>query len=338
MRAMVPGHDASHHPLQNDEYGLATEVVAALRGSGDQDGTATVIQEQLELLGQFGGLLSRYPSPLEEQHLGKRRRGLQSLVETLISTDHATFAFRAPTQALVGRALTMARINFFRLLWHVCDGLADAGRAAVLREVAARKLRAGVYCRLVEEVLATLVTDQVVSRRLRVRAALHLAQIWGRRLTWRVDGFFPLLEATWEARQRVRVVGGSLLGTSELFQLLCGGGDADFVELLTGRDHAEQEVLAFREFLFGASSEELEQLAERMAREGLSSIELDSRLGTVQDAGSILYEFFQARFVQAGARRVARLPGPRHTAEGYVLLAWLDRSEAPGERELMIEL
>ena len=32
-----------------------------------------------------------------------------------------------------------------------------------------------------------------------------LALLWGNRLTWRVHTFFPILAATWEARQRVRV-------------------------------------------------------------------------------------------------------------------------------------
>ena len=45
--------------------------------------------------------------------------------------------------------------------------------------------------------------------------------------------FFPVLEATWEARARVRVVGGSLMGTSEMFQLLTMGCDERFVSLLT---------------------------------------------------------------------------------------------------------
>jgi hypothetical protein len=34
--------------------------------------------------------------------------------------------------------------------------------------------------------------------------------------------------------------------------------------------------------------------------------------------------------LQANARRLARLPGPKHTAEGYVLLAWLEQITDPG--------
>jgi hypothetical protein len=130
----------------------------------------------------------------------------------------------------------------------------------------------------------------------------------------------------------VRVVGGSLLGTSEMFQLLAHGGDARFVELLLQREHGVDETLAFREFLFGKSSEELDRLTERMAREKVSSIEIDSRLdggpaADQRDAGSTFLEFFQSRFLECGVRRLAGLPGPKRTAEGYVVLAWLEQGE-----------
>jgi hypothetical protein len=332
--ASMPATDPAYrgpHPLQPEELSLVGQIEQALAAIGTDESKATLaaIAQQMESLALFGELLTRYPSPLEEQHLGPMRRGLETLVENLVRTDQATFPFRAPTQALVGRAMNMAQINFLRMLWHVSGGLPDAAQAAALREAAARRLRASVHTRLVEEVLVDIVTDAMVDANLRGQAVRNLAQLWGNRLTWRVHTFFPILAATWEARQRVRVIGGSLAGNCEMFQLLTSGGDAEFVELLCNRDYHEVELQAFREFLFGTSSEELDRLALRMATEGLSSIELDSRVDeagpATRDAGSILFEFFRARLVQCSARRIAHLPGPRHTAEGYVMLAWLAR-------------
>jgi hypothetical protein len=223
--------------------------------------------------------------------------------------------------------MNMAQINFLRMLWLVSGSLPPGEATAALRELAAVRLRAAVHT---QEVLADVITDHTLARRLRERAVRSVAQLWGQRLTYRVDTFFPILAATWEARQRVRVIGGTLGGNCEIFQLLAEGGDAEFVELLLDQDYGEAEVQAFREFLFGTSSEELERLAQRMAAEGLSSIELDSKVGSAgRDAGSILFEFFRSRLVQCGARRIAGLPGPRHTAEGYVMLAWLDRQLDP---------
>ena len=326
--AVTDEQQGAQQPLQPEELELVEQVREALRQSDLPTATATLdaIEQQVHSLSLFGALLARYPSPLQEQQLGPMRRGLDTLVDNLVSTDPATFPFRAPTQALVGRAMNMAQINFLRMLWHVSGSLPDPMQAAVLRETSARRLRASVHCRLVEEVLVDLVTDALIARPLREQAVRNLAQLWGNRLTWRVHTFFPILAATWEARQRVRVVGGTLAGNSELMQLFTCGCDAEFVDLLMDQDYGEVEVQAFREFLFGTSSEELDRLAQRMADEGLSSIELDSQVGTVgRDAGSILFEFFRARLVQCTARRTAKLPGPRHTAEGYVMLAWLAR-------------
>jgi hypothetical protein len=315
---------------------LVSRVVAALDVCGGEDGQQSIraIRHHLENLALFGELLNRYPSPLTEQVLYGKKRGLETLVDTMVTTDQATFPFRAPTQALVGRTMNMAQINFLRMLWHLTGSLpageeaqkAGAEDAAVLREVAALRLRAAVHTRLVEEVLADIVTDASVERPVRAQGVRSLANLWGNRLTWRVHDFFPILAATWEARQRVQVVGGSLAGSSELMQLMTKGGDEEFVDLFTDRDYVEVELQAFREFLFGTSSEELGRLAQRMAREGLTSIELDSRIGEAsRDAGSILFEFFRSRLVQCSARRVATLPGPRHTAEGYVMLVWLQK-------------
>lgn len=317
-----------HSPLQPAEFATVRELLQQLDDSPSGAEMAQAIRRQGKSLEMFGELLSRYPSPLAEQTLGGRRRGLDTLIDALCSSDCPSFALRAPTQAVVGRALNTAQINFFRLLWHACSTVGDPAIAIPLRERTARQLRTAVYTQLVEEVLGELATDAAIAEPLRASAVRQLAQLWAHRLTWRVSASFPILEATWEARSRLRIVGGTLLGTSELFQLIMQGADPSFVDLLTSGAHGEQTVLAFREFLFDRSSEELERLVDRMAREGLRSIELDSRLAdTGRDAGSIFYEFFQARFLQSNARRLANLPGPRHTAEGYVLLAGLELME-----------
>lgn len=320
-------HDAPQ-PLRPEELELVARIVVALEELDTADALQSVaaIRHQIENLSLFAELLGRYPSPLGDQVLHGKKRGLETLVDTMVRTDQATFPFRAPTQALVGRSMNMAQINFFRMLWHLTSSLPDEAGATELRELAAKRLRAAVHTRLVEEVLADIVTDGSVASDQRAQGVRCLAKLWGNRLTWRVNDFFPILAATWEARQRVQVIGGSLAGSCELLQLMTKGGDAEFVDLFTDSDYGEVELQAFREFLFGTSSEELERLAQRMAREGLTSIELDSRVSAAsRDAGSILFEFFRSRLVQCSARRVADLPGPRHTAEGYVMMAWLEK-------------
>ena len=315
-----------HSPLQRDEAETVCAVLAALHKQPEQIEIAGTILDQAQSLDHFGATLARYPSPLAEQRLGNRRRGLETLVATLCATSRTHLPLVAPTQAIVGRALTMAQINFFRLMWHGCGLVEDSDMAADLRNRTATLLRTSVYTRLVEEVLSELSTDPAIEQPLRARAIHQLAQLWAHRLTWRVSSFFPMLESTWDARTRVRVVGGTLVGTSEIVQLITEGADEKFVELLTDHSPTEEALLAFREFLFGRSSEELNGLVDKMAQEGLSSIELDSLvIADARDTGAVFYEFFQDRFVQSNARRLAGLPGPKHTAEGYVLLAWLQQ-------------
>ncbi|MGC6486134.1 MAG: hypothetical protein ACON4Z_00680 [Planctomycetota bacterium] len=315
-------------PLRQDELELVQRVVDALEESRTEDAFDSVrmIRHQLRSLRMFAELLERYPSPLQDQFLYGKRRGLDTLVDRMVAADLATFPFRAPTQALVGRSMNMAQINFLRMIWHLTGSLEDEGAARHLREVAARRLRTAVHTRLVEEVLADIVTDASVDRQVRAQGVRSLAYLWGNRLTWRVNEFFPILDATWEARLRVRVVGGSLAGSSELVQLMTEGADEEFVDFFTSGGYGDLELEAFREFLFGTSSEELQRLSRRMADEGVTSIELDSRVDdAARDSGSILFEFFRSRLLQCSSRRVAGLPGPRHTAEGYVMVAWLQR-------------
>ena len=319
-------------PLREAELALVGEIATALQRAGETGiELAAAIRAQKDNLDCLGSALARYPSPLEAQRLGDRRRSLDTLVHALSSAERVGFGLRAPTQSVVGRALSTAQINFFRLLWHACTHLQHDQSGPSLRERAARALRTSVYTHLVEEALTELATDGQQPQPLRARAVRQLAQLWAHRLTWRVSEFFPMLEATWEARSQVRVCGGTMLGTSEMFQLMTKGGDPAFVEFLMERTHADDAVLAFREFLFDRSYEELERLIDRMAKEGRSSIELDAEVRDGErDAGSIFYEFFQTRLLQANARRLARLPGPKHTAEGYVLLAWLEQITDPG--------
>ncbi len=319
-------------PLREAELALVGDIATALQSAGDTGSElAAAIRAQKDNLDCLGSALARYPSPLEAQRLGDRSRSLDTLVHALSSAERVGFGLRAPTQSVVGRALSTAQINFFRLLWHACAHLQHDSDGPSLRERAARALRTSVYTHLVEEVLTELATDGQQPQPLRARAVRQLAQLWAHRLTWRVSEFFPMLEATWEARSQVRVLGGTMLGTSEMFQLMTKGGDPAFVEFLMERTHADDAVLAFREFLFDRSYEELERLVDRMAKEGRSSIELDAEVRDGErDAGSIFYEFFQTRLLQANARRLARLPGPKHTAEGYVLLAWLEQITDPG--------
>ena len=90
---------------------------------------------------------------------------------------------------------------------------------------------------------------------------------------------------------------------------------------------------AFREFLFGTSTETLLELeagissGEHMVirREELSEELLNDAYRPGDDPATALFAFFLARHHQAAARRLLGAPGPKRTAEEYVLLRHLQR-------------
>jgi len=185
-----------------------------------------------------------------------------------------------------------------------------------------------MYTRLIEEVLAAIASDNTVAPDIRSKSVVALAQIWERRLTYRVSDFFPVLDATWAARERITAVGGTLAGMQEIFELFSAGCDQQFVDYFIRPDPGEEEIQAFREFLFGKSTEELQQLSEQMAAGDVNSVAFESPSTDLgDDAATQFYEFFRKRHLQAMARRLTCLPGPKRTAEGYVMISYLSQMD-----------
>lgn len=323
-----------HSPFAGEERETLDAIVAALERSAHPQAQSSLgaVEAHFSRMEAFGALLARFPSPLARHRLGTRDRSLESLAALLCQSSPATFEVLAPTRAIVGRALDVAQLNFFRFLGYVCEEVLTGDEGATLRAATAARVRDVTYTKLVEEVLTDVVSDGTVAQGTRLRAVGALVQIWERRLTYRTREFFPLLDAAWEARSRVSVIGGTLLGTQEMFALFREGCAPEFVDYFVRPAPSDDEVAAFREFLFGATAEDLELLAERMRRERLASLPLGNGFAlspSVPTAGTDpatrLYAFFRVRFLQATARRIAGLPGPQRTAEGYVMIDFLAR-------------
>ncbi len=277
-----------------------------------------------------GQLLSTYPSLFEVDRIGDRTRDLSSLLDTLAHSNPATFEMCLPARVPLARSLALGEVNFYRLLRMVCaDTLVED--PALLRAHTLqidRLLCNCLYARLAETVLVHIASDQGLQPPLRERAGLSLAHIW-EQSTYRIDHYFPVLQSTWEARRRVPVTLGTLLGTSEMFSLIMEGADELFLDYLVDAKTPE-ETDALREFLFGATTEELRRLQARIDDEGaLARVEDgDLRQPMGADPALAMYEFFLSRHLQAAARRQATIPGPKRTAEEFVLLYYLDDGRA----------
>ncbi|MCK4659307.1 MAG: hypothetical protein KAV82_07265 [Phycisphaerae bacterium] len=317
-------------PFTPEERATIEAIYNCVKESGHPE-TANLkhtIRQQMACLEWLGETLSQYPSPLSEQRLGSRQRGLATLVETLSRSNPANFDVFVPTRALLGRALDMAESNFYRLLRHVCSEVLSDETSRHFQEEATRRFHICLYTRAVEEILSAIACDSEAHCPIREQAVLALAQIWEHRLTYSVRDFFPILEATWQARARITVVGGTLAGTQEIFELFQHGCDPQFVDYFSCAHPSDDEIGAFREFLFGTSAEELDRLEKRMVDTGTGSITLDDLTGAARDDPTIaFYEFFRSRHLLAGARSLAHLPGPKRTAEGYVMISYLRQME-----------
>ncbi len=325
-----------HGPFDNEEQAVICDVVEAVLKAAmpGADEVLAELRRNVERLDRMGELLASYPSSFSEQSLGRKTRSLHSLVEVLSASNLSNFDMFLPNRALTSRNLIMGEMNFYRLLRVVCDEAITPEQAAALKPRVEERLCHCLYARLAEEVLKHIASDAKTSIETREKAALSLVHIW-EHATYRVSDFFPVLQATWEARRRVPVTLGTLIGTAEMFGLIQAGCDEGFVDYLVRPDHSEDEAAAFREFLFGATSEQLDRVKAEMSSTGKSVIgkhELSAEnmpldANTLSsDPALAMFEFFLSRHLQAAARRQADLPGPKRTAEEYVMLHYLEQS------------
>ncbi|NQU50030.1 MAG: hypothetical protein HQ519_15375 [Planctomycetes bacterium] len=280
--------------------------------------------------------LEAYPSVFEESTLGSRERDMSTMVDHLVQANETNYEMFVPTRALVGRTLVQAELNFWRMARFVGREVEEyrPGPIALVLTQVDEWLHGCVYTMLAEEVLGSISRDEQNSVELRTLATEKLCSLWEDYLHWAVRDFSPLLQATWTARRRIRVSLGTLLGVSELMRLLQAGCDPEFVEYFARPNPTEDEGLAFHEFLIGVRTEQirsLEQFMKEVGRSSLSQAEAESALGIQplrpeQSHGGVkAYRFFRERHLQATARRMRDEPGPRRTAEEYVMIYFLEK-------------
>ena len=325
-------HFSENGPFDAEEREVIGECVHKIIASGHHQAEemAARVLSHIRQLDKLGDLLADYPSVFGAQSLGGKRRDVSSLLNALSRSSPSNFDMFLPTRALVSRTLVMGEVNFWRMLRFVCSEALSGVPYALLIPRVERRLCHSLYTRLGEVVLINIASDASVRREVRDKAGLALMQIW-EQADYRVSELFPVLQATWEARRRFPATLGTLMGTSEMFRLIEEGCDEEFVDYLVRADRSKEEELAFREFLFGATSEHLEELRAQLEGSGRGAIgahEVTQRLhdpcAGEGDPSLAMFEFFLYRHLQASARRQARLPGPKRTAEEYVMLYYLE--------------
>ncbi len=255
----------------------------------------------------------------------------EALVDLLRRVPEYDIELHLPTRAVLGQAYLVAKINFFKSLLYAL--IADGAPAPLCARMEV-ELGQSIYSKMLEELFTLIVTDRAADHGLKGRAAVFLFRIWDDRLLAEVDDVAPLLEAAWEARNKVRPVLGTMLGAHEIFRLFREARDDRFLEYYTGRDEVPpDEMASFEEFLFGLSHEDIGALRKHLSDQGLAALtpsEARDFLGPHHDAWAstltgpqALYSDYRRRRMLAACRALNGSDGPKKVAEEYVLAAWL---------------
>jgi len=258
----------------------------------------------------------------------------ETLVDLLCRVPEWDLDMHVPTKALVGNAYLMMKINFFKGLGYALEA---AGAPLEVLERVQAEAGQSIYSKLAEELFVAIVTDPAGRHNVKLRAARELSNIWEHRLDAEIDDFAPVLESVWVARDRVRPVVGTLQGTHEFLRLLGTTTDHSFFDHFVDGDVPQEEVDAFEEFLFGIAYEQIVQIREHLAsgpHGAVSAAEADRIVGRKGDSWvptwggpQSIYSSYKKRKVKAHYRSLTSAPGPKKTAEEYVMIAFLDRDD-----------
>ena len=294
------------------------------------------LEGMLGRLGTLAALIRDAPSMSASWDEGGRRTfSVESLMEQLCRVHDYDLDLHIPTKAVIGQAYLIAKINLLKALGYM---LAAASAPKELAEEVDHEIAQSIYTKLAEELFIAIVTDAAGERRVRMGAARFLYRIWEQRLLIEIDDFAPLLESAWVARSKLLPVLGTMLGTHEVFRLFKEARDKRFLDYFGEDEVAEEQLLAFEEFLFGLSHEEIARIRTTMTNEGKAVISLEEAralLGHAEPAPShvsgapALYTSYKKRRVNAQHRELTGAPGPKKTAEEYVMIAFLQAGTTP---------
>ncbi len=320
--------------LDHHESELVEQALAAVASRSPAD--ATILQGLIAELKATSELLDRQRPLRRPTALGGEPRDEQTLIDHLCTIDGLSGDLALPLKATLSRTYLLTKINFLRgfvkATWALAHEVQDCARMTHdLRE----ELAQSIYTLLAEELFLALLRKPDVTRRTKQRAADQLITVWDD-ASLEIDDFSPLLESAWHARNRINSAYGTLLGATETFRLVTEDCSPDVLEFF-GRDGmSADESAAFEEFLFNMTSEELATLRRAMQQQHLSAASpawaaeiLGRQIEELEHAKEIdpmaLYRSYQRRQLAADFRMMSGAPGPRRTAEGYLMVYLLDQ-------------
>lgn len=321
--------------LDHHESELVTQALSAVAAQAPAD--AQILTGLVTELKATSELLDRQRPLRRPTALGGEARDEQTLIEHLCTIDGLSGDLSLPLKATLSRTYLLTKINFLRGFVKATTALRDVPESKRMAHELREELAQSIYTLLAEELFLALLRKPDVSRRTKQRAADQLITVWDD-AALEIDDFAPLLESAWHARNRINSAYGTLLGATETFRLVCEDCSPDVLEFF-GRDGmSADESAAFEEFLFNMTSEELATLRRAMQQQHLSAASpawaadvLGRQIEELEHGPAheidpmALYRSYQRRQLAADFRLMSGAPGPRRTAEGYLMVYLLDQ-------------
>lgn len=316
-----------------------TELVAAAMAlvSERSPTDASILEGLIAELKATSELLDRQRPLRRPTALGGEPRDEQTLIDHLCTIDGLSGDLALPLKATLSRTYLLTKINFLRGFVKATCAVGDAPGVMKISHDLREELAQSIYTLLAEELFLALLRKPDVTRRTKQRAADQLITVWDDAML-EIDDFAPLLESAWHARNRINSAYGTLLGATETFRLIMEDCNADVLEFFGREGMSPDESAAFEEFLFNMTSEELAILRRAMQQQHLSAaspawaaeilgrqIEELEHGPTHEIDPMALYRSYQRRQLAADFRLMSGAPGPRRTAEGYLMVYLLDQ-------------
>ena len=319
--------------LDSHEAELVEQALEAVAAHSATD--VEILRGLIEELKATSGLLDRQRPLRRPTALGGEARDEQTLMDHLCTLDGLSGDLALPLKATLSRTYLLTKINFLRGFVKATSALGDVPNCVRMAHDLREELAQSIYTLLAEELFLALLRKPDVTRRTKQRAADQLITVWDD-AALEIDDFAPLLESAWHARNRINSAYGTLLGATETFRLVTEDCSPDVIEFF-GRDGmSADESAAFEEFLFNMTSEELATLRRAMQQQHLSAASpawaaeiLGRGIEDLEHSHEIdpmaLYRSYQRRQLAADFRLMSGAPGPRRTAEGYLMVYLLDQ-------------
>lgn len=333
LSASVPAFGVTVLDRQESELVTAAMAVVSERSPAD----AKILEGLIGELQATSELLDRQRPLRRPTALGGEPRDESTLIEHLCTIDGLSGDLALPLKATLSRTYLLTKINFLRGFVKATSAISEVADVGKMTHDLREELAQSIYTLLAEELFLALLRKPDVTRRTKQRAADQLITVWDDAML-EIDDFAPLLESAWHARNRINSAYGTLLGATETFRLVTEDCSPDVLEFF-GRDGmSADESAAFEEFLFNMTCEELATLRRAMQQQHLSAASpawaaeiLGRQIEELEHGPAheidpmALYRSYQRRQLAADFRLMSGAPGPRRTAEGYLMVYLLDQ-------------